>query len=281
MRPVALPDTLSALWDLLDQEPEARLYAGGTDLLAKIRKGQISASSLVCIERIRELKGITEHPDHIQIGSITTHTDLLESRTIRFHFPMLVRAVESLGSPPIRNMGTIGGNLCTASPAGDTLPPLYVLDADVELCTRNSRRWLPIRDFILGPGQTRLAEKEIVTSVRIRKPPEGCIQHFEKVGHRNAMACSIASLAAMLRIDPSGIVEQATLAWGSVGPTVLLCTEASQLLVGRSLSPEALQRARAAVQGAVTPISDIRADADYRRHVAGNLLLRLFSLSDL
>jgi xanthine dehydrogenase FAD-binding subunit len=189
--------------------------------------------------------------------------------------PVLAKALKVLGSPLIRNMGTIAGNICTASPAGDALPPLYVLDAQVELRTQHGSRRLSIRDFIISPGKTCLQEKEIVASIRIRKPLEYNVHHYEKVGQRNALACSIAGLAALLQVSPDGIVVRASLAWGSVGPTILTCPEAEEALVGKRLSLENLRKAAAVVREAARPISDVRAEADYRRMVSGNLLLRL------
>jgi CO/xanthine dehydrogenase FAD-binding subunit len=188
---------------------------------------------------------------------------------------VLAQALGVLGSPLIRNMGTIGGNICTASPAGDTLPPLYALGAEVELLSRDGERRMPIRDFITGPARTRLAQQEILAAIRVAKPAPSCVQHFEKVGLRNALACSMVSLAALVDLSLEGVVEKAALAWGSVGPTVVECSEAETVLVGRKLTLETLKEAAATVRERVSPISDVRADADYRRRVSGNLLLRL------
>jgi len=183
--------------------------------------------------------------------------------------------LQTLGSPPIRNMGTIGGNICTASPAGDTLPPLYVLAAEVELHGKAGIRRVPLHQFITGPGQTLLGAGEILTGIRIRKPPGVNHQRFTKVGQRQALACCIASLAALLEISAAGVVEAARLAWGSVGPTVVTSSAAEAALTGAVLSRESLDQAAVFARRDVAPIDDIRASAAYRREVAGNLLLRL------
>jgi xanthine dehydrogenase FAD-binding subunit len=172
-------------------------------------------------------------------------------------------------------MGTIGGNICTASPAGDTLPPLYILQAEVELCSRDDVRILPIREFITGPGETQLRKGEILKGVVVKKPVGYNVHHFEKVGQRKSMACAIASMASLLQVSPSGVIEAARLAWGSVGPTVVTAAAVEDALIGEKLSKEMLANVALRIRQIVEPINDVRASADYRRIVSGNLLLRL------
>jgi xanthine dehydrogenase FAD-binding subunit len=191
------------------------------------------------------------------------------------HFPILINGLKVLGSPPIRNMGTIGGNIVTASPAGDTLPPLYVLRAELELRTKNSSRRIPIMDFIRGPGETLLSPGEVLTGIIVRKRPDLNLHHYEKVGQRKALAIAVVSLAALLKISEGGMVEEARLAWGSVAPTVVTSAEIEAMLIGCRLSRKVLEKAAQMARAMVKPIDDIRASADYRRQVAGNLLLRL------
>lgn len=275
MRDVRMPGSLDELWEALESAPKPMVYAGGTDLLVRLRAGLWQPESLVCLERIPELKGVQDHGDRLRLGSCTTHASLSSDPLVGQHLPVLVQALKTLGSPLIRNMGTLGGNLCTASPAGDTLPPLCVLGATVELLSREGSRTLPIETFITGPGATRLRDGEILGAVWVRKPDPGLVQHFEKVGLRNALACSVVSLASLLRLGPGGEVEEVTLAWGSVGPTVVRCPEAEATIRGERLSAGSLLRAGHLARDAVSPISDVRAGAEYRRAVAGNLLLRL------
>jgi CO/xanthine dehydrogenase FAD-binding subunit len=275
MRTVRLPGSLSELWELLDETPDAMVYAGGTDLLVKMRGGLVNPGSLICLERVEELKGVIDLGGSIRIGACTTHTQLLNDPPIRNSFPVLKQALSVLGSPLVRNMGTIGGNLCTASPAGDTLPPLYALGAEVELKSRRGARQMRIADFITGPGKTRLGDGEILAAIHVAKPPASCVHHFEKVGLRNALACSVVSLAALLDLSPDGVVKDVALAWGSVGPTIISSPEAEAALRGGKLTREALHEAARLTREAVSPITDLRADADYRRTVAANLLFRL------
>lgn len=275
MRKVYLPATLSELWSLLDDHTGALLFAGGTDLFVKMRAGKMDTGTLIGLERIATLKEVREEQNEILIGACVTHAQLMNHRLIAGHLPMLRQALQSLGSPPIRNMGTIGGNVCTASPAGDTLPPLYVLEAHVELASSSGVRVMPIKDFIAGPGKTQLQTAEILTAIRLRKPAEASLQHFEKVGQRKSMACAVASMAALIGLSSSGVVERCHLAWGSVGPTVLTDQAIEELLTGRKLTYSTLVSCAGRIQQTVEPIDDIRASADYRRRVSANLLLRL------
>jgi len=272
---VIIPRTLNDLWQILRDEPRSTLYAGGTDLLVKMRSGLIQPLHLVCLERIDELKAVEDREEEIFIGSCTTFTKLLQSPLIRKHFPVLINGLKILGSPPLRNMATIGGNIVTASPAGDTLPPLHVLRAELELKRRDSSRRVPIRDFFKGPGKTILTPGEVLTAIWLKKCSDFDLHHYEKVGQRKALAIAVVSLAALLRVSDGGIVKEARLAWGSVAPTVVTSAEVEGILIGNRLSRQVLEKAAQLARTIVKPIDDLRASADYRRQVAGNLLLRL------
>jgi len=241
----------------------------------RMRRGLMDPPALVCLERVASLRGITETPDELIIGATTTHAELLRSGAIRRCFPLLALSLRTLGSPHVRNMGTIGGNIITASPAGDTLPPLYVYDAEVEVERPGGVRRMPVARFIRGPGATALERGEILTRIILIRGRgyNGC--HYEKVGLRRSLAIAVASFAAVFDLAEDGRVESIRMAWGSVGPTVVVCPEAEEALKGRPPAGAALAEAAEAVRRAVRPISDVRAGADYRRRLAGNLVLRL------
>jgi xanthine dehydrogenase FAD-binding subunit len=277
-----MPTDLAGVHDILTTRPDARIMAGGTDLLVRLRACGQMPETLVCLERVAELRRIetleTVSGPAVRIGAATTITDLLRSDTVRARLPLLHRAATVFASPLVRNSATLGGNLCTASPAADTLPALHVLNASVELHSPRGTRILPIPHFVTGPGRTALEPGELLTSVLVPIPRSVGIQHFEKVGQRQALAIAVVSLAALLVLE-NGIVREARLAWGSVGPTIVRSPEAEAVLRGRRLTLTTLRAAAQAARQAVSPISDVRASADYRREVAGNLLLRLASLS--
>lgn len=270
---VRCPHDLAGLWPLL--EDGAVVMAGGTDLLVR-RRGELP-TVIACLERIVSLRGVGEEDGFVRMGACETHARLLLHPLVRDCLPVLARALAVLGSPLIRNMGTLGGNIVTASPAGDTLAPLYALDAQVELASRLGTRRVSLDGFIAGPGITRLDPGEIVAAVLVPLPAPEARQHFEKVGRRKALAISVVSLAAVIRTDREGVVAEARLALGSVGSTVIRCKEAEESLAGRHLDRESLLAAGAAVRREIAPLDDLRASAAYRRDVAGNLLLRIIA----
>lgn len=268
---VFCPSSLDELWPLL--EDGATVMAGGTDLLAR-RRGK-APDFVACLERLGGLYGVSEDAGLIRLGACETHTRLLQNALVRERLPALASALSVLGSPLVRNMGTLGGNIVTASPAGDTLAPLYALDAQVELASRQGTRRVPLAGFITGPGRTALEPGEIVSAVIVSPPDASALQHFEKVGRRKALAISVVSLAAVIRMESGGVVTDARLALGSVGPTIVRCPKAEALLAGRRLDRETLLAAGQLIRDEIAPIDDLRASAAYRRDVAGNLLLRL------
>jgi xanthine dehydrogenase FAD-binding subunit len=173
-------------------------------------------------------------------------------------------------------MGTLGGNLANASPAGDGLIPLYLHEARVRLVSIHGTRELAVEEFILGPGKTAFRPGELVRSIKIPFPRDGAQAYFRKVGRRQALIIAVASLGALVWAD-DGVIREARLALGSVAPTVIRPREVERALVNRPLTVKALTEFRDALSSAVRPISDLRASADYRRQVAGNLLLALAS----
>ncbi|KAF5032604.1 FAD binding domain in molybdopterin dehydrogenase [anaerobic digester metagenome] len=265
------PDRPEALWPLL--EGGARPLAGGTDLLVRLRRQP--PCDVALLEGIPGLDAVGLEDGQVRLGATVTHARLLAHPLVRERLPALARALAVLGSPLVRNMGTLGGNIATASPAGDTLPPLYALDATVELASRQGTRRLPLADLVLGPGRTALARGEIVAAVLVAPPPPEALQHFEKVGRRDALAIAVASLAAVIVRDDAGRVTEARLAVGSLGPMVTRCPRAEAFLRGRSLDRETLAAVGRRIREAVSPIDDIRATAAYRLRLAGNLPLRL------
>lgn len=230
---------------------------------------------MVCLERVEGLSGVSESDGAIRVGACTTHGELMADGLIKERFPLLTEAVRHIGAPAVRNMGTIGGNICTASPAGDSLPALYILDAEVELHSARGQRRMPLGGFISGPGLTALEPGEVLAAVWINKDQGFNFHHFEKVGQRKAMAISVASMAFAARLDGDGVVVRARCAFGSVAPKVFTSRVLDDFFAGKTLNEETLGAAAALVRAGVSPISDVRASEEYRRAVVGNLLMRL------
>jgi len=271
IRVVHAPTCFEQLWEFLDAG--VTVMAGGTDLL--VRRTAAVPEAVVLLEGIPALREIREDDGLLRLGAGATHAALARHPLVRDRLPILATALSALGSPAIRNMGTLGGNIATASPAGDTLPPLLALNARVELASRGGIRSLPLAEFLLGPGRTALAPGEIITAVCLAPPAAGVLQHFEKVGRRNALAIAVVSLAALIDRDADGGVTAARLACGSVAPTVCCAPKAAAALIGHPLDRETLGRAGKILRQEIAPIDDVRASAAYRRQVADNLLLRL------
>ncbi len=270
------PDKLEDALALFDRHPDARPIAGGTDLLVRLRREPCDVP-LVSLDRVAELSGIEDVDEDgrlLAIGATTRIAELARSAVVADRAPLLQRAAREFAAPAVRNMATIGGNLCTASPAGDCLPPLYALGAQVELASLAGRRRLPIADFVVGPGRTALARGEIVTRVLLPARGNFAWQSYEKIGRRRSLAISVVSFAGLLRIDDAQRVAAAHFAWGAVAPTVVCAPEVAAALTGRTLEPALIEQAVERARAAVTPIDDLRAGADYRRALAGNLLRR-------
>ena len=256
------PTSLDEALDLLDAEPHATLLAGGTDLMVEVNYAHRRPGTVVALRRVAELAEM----DGRWIGAGVTWT-----RLERGPWPGLAQAARTVGSPQIRNAGTLGGNLGTASPAGDGLPFLAALDAEVVLASKaQGRRSLRWDEFLTGPKQTARRPGELILGVRLPEEVPAA-QGFAKVGTRNAMVISIAS-ACLLRHD-DGTVR---LALGSVGPTPIRARRAEAMIAGeRRPGPAALDEFRRIVSEEVRPITDHRSTAEYRRHASGVIARRL------
>lgn len=273
---VRSPVTLrEALYLLAEGGEAARPLAGGTDAMVKAHDGVWRPQVWINLQRLRpSLAYIRLDGDRLEVGALTTFSELLASPTLVAWAPLLAQAARTIGGPQIRNMGTLGGNLGTASPAADSLPALYALEAEVLLASLSGERTLPIDQFVLGPGRTALKPGELITAVRfaVQQPGELCT--YEKLGLRAAHAIAVASVALRLAPDDRR-VRMARVALGAVAPTVVRAPLAeAALTAGGAIAKDAALQAAAGAREAAHPITDGRASAAYRRAIAGNLLLR-------
>lgn len=275
MRAVLIPSSLKELFMLLGQHPQAIPMAGGTDLLVRLR-GQTAPDDrpLLFLEKVADLRGFRMEGKNLSIGAAETFSRIIADPLVLKHAPMLAVAAEYIGGPALRNMASIGGNICTASPAGDSLLPLYLHEATIEIASSSGMRSLPISTFITGPARNALSTGEIVTKILL--PTSDCfpLYHFEKIGLRRSMAIAVASFAGRVRMATDGTVAEARFVWGSVAPTIMRFPALEQHLMGARLDSTTICRAAEIVRSGISPIDDIRATADYRRSVAVNLLIR-------
>lgn len=269
IQPGTLPDLLDALNDT-----RGNVVAGGTDILPRMKHGLFPTAVLVDASRITELSFIRELEDQITIGALTTHQELTTSPVIQSANPALVAAAESIGCIQTRHRGTLGGNLVNASPAGDTIPPLIVFDTQVHLFCKGGERTIPLRDFLEGPGKPKLVPGELLHSVRYPRLKGAWGAAFQKMGKRKGMAIAVVSVAVAVHLDPAGVVQTVKIALGSVAPTVVCSPKAEQLLIGTEAGPEAVRAASEAVLEDISPISDVRSTAEYRKHAARVLTRR-------
>lgn len=250
-----------------------RPVAGGTDLYVQHPPMQIER--LLDLSAIDALRTITETDDLVRIGATATYTEIAQSPIIERWCQPLPAAVRLIGGRQIQNQGTIGGNIANASPAGDALPVLCVLNAQVELASTVGVRRVPVAEFLVAPGQTRLQQDELITAVLIDKAKflNETVSFFVKVGPRRAQAISIVNAAFRARRIRDRLMD-VRVSFGAVGPTVSIDSAVSRALETGALSVELVQWA--ATQSSAQPISDIRASAEYRHRLVGGALLRGF-----
>ena len=275
---VFVPTDLDRALAALDREPDALVLAGGTDVMVAVNAGSLRFDSVVALRAIDELKQVEVDADRglVRIGAGVTYTRLLAGDVVST-VPALAQAARTVGSPQIRNAGTIGGNLATASPAGDTLPVLVALDARVEIASVAGRRTVPVQELLTGPKRTSLRPGELITAVLV--PIVRGHQEYRKVGVRNAMVIAVASVAAVVDLDHRSVA----IGLGSVGPVPLRAADAEAWMAGRlgwhddgiALDERAdLDQFAALVAAAARPIDDHRGSAAYRRHAVGVMAAR-------
>ena len=274
-----VPTELDALLALRAAHPAAWLLAGGTDLGLAVAEGRGGPAEVISLLGVKALQRLEVHPEGLLVGAAAPYARLLAAvrgvPALQAMVPMLVR----LGSRQIRGLGTLGGNLGTASPIGDMLPPLLALGATVRLRSQRGARELAVADFLLGYRRNALAEDEIIEAVWLPCVPEGAVFACEKLSKRYDQDISTAS-AAFLIERRSGIVARARLAFGGMGAKAARATRAEAALVGSAWSPAALEAAAAALAEDFAPLSDLRSTAGYRRAAAAGLLRRLWWRAD-
>lgn len=272
MRPLPIfnlhrPETLREALELLQSLEGARPIAGGTDLLILLRDGAIQTKHLVDLSQVGELRYIREADGVIHIGSMTTHSQLIRSKLIAEKASVLRESAMSTGSIQTRNRGTVGGNLCNASPAADTAPPLLVLDAKAKISSMKDNRIIPLAVLFAGPKINSLSPDELLTEIAFRVPPANSGISFHKLGRRRSVTLAVVNAAAYLALE-GDLCKEARVALGSVAPTPLRMTPVEERLEGRKLSKRLINEASSECRDLVDPVDDVRASAEYRREMA-------------
>lgn len=267
------PETLDEVLDTL-AETKGRLIAGGTDVIPQMHDGRFEAEVLIDVGRLDALRFVDLKDGRITIGALTTYAEMINSPILQTSATALVEASSVVGSPQTRHRGTLGGNIANASPAGDTLPPLLIFDADVTLMSPKGERTIPLVDLLRGPGETVIASEEIIHHVSFEQLPQNSTSAFYRLGTRLGMAVSIASAAVALVRGKGDVVEDVRIALGAVAPTAIRSPKAEAILRGQSLSDELIHSAATTAANECSPIDDIRGTAKYRRHAVRQLVKR-------
>lgn len=265
------PKTIEDALQLKNEKRGAVYIAGGTDVMVQIKNQELRPSALISLRNIPELAHI-EVNGGARIGALTTITDIIQHPTLAQAFPLLVEAARRIGSVQIRNVATIGGNLCNCSPCADMALPLLVLEAKVRLRTSETTREVPVEDFFKGPGESCLLSDEIMTDILLDAPDANTIAVFMKKG-RVKMDLAVASVAVLLDME-GDLCRKVHIAAGSVAPVPRRLREVEEKLEGTILSEQIISEAQKIAKSSVVPITDIRSTEDYRRDIVGVFVKR-------
>lgn len=258
----------------------ARAIAGGTDLMVNMKKRVISPAHIVSLGRIPDLKSVHRFDGKLRIGACVTVAELAEMPEIREAFGALQSGCRGLGSPLVRNLATIGGNLCSARPAADLPPSLIAYGASVVLRCKDGERSLPLDRFFKGPGLTAIKPDEVLTEIILDDPEPVSGAGYINLGVRKAQDCNIVNVASWLALtERRDAVREARIVLGSVGPTPIRAPKAEAVLVGRPPSESLFEEAGHAAAGDSTPILDFRGSAEYRRAMVSVLTQRTLGIA--
>jgi carbon-monoxide dehydrogenase medium subunit len=253
---------------------EARFLAGGTDLIVQMNRGRVSPHHLIALQDVPGLDRIAVNGD-IALGAAVTHRAIEKARAFAGALRCLVEGAQVIGGHQVRNVGTVGGNLVNASPAADLNPSLLALDGRVTLLGPDGQRDLAVGDFLRGPNETARRPDELLVRVAMPALPPRSATAFLKAGRRKAMEISVVCVAARLTLDASAErCLEARIALGAVAPTTVRARAAERLLEGRPATADVFREAGAAAREACAPIDDVRASADFRRHLVAVLVGR-------
>ena len=268
------PKTIKEALEVIEDNNNYRIIAGGTDIMVEKFEELYEVKNWLAIDKIEELKKIELNNDNLEIGAGVTHTDLVNSDLVNKNVPALKDAALDVGSPQIRNRGTIGGNIVTSSPAGDLLPVLLIYNAEFILKSKSKQRKLTANEFFTGVKKNKLKNDEILTKIIIPLK-ENNFDKWIKIGKRKALVISSLTLAVRIKLDDDcQKIEDASLAMGAVAPTPLKITKAAEEIIGKKYSDLDFKKVASIVEKEISPIDDIRGTAKYRSEVAYNITIR-------
>jgi carbon-monoxide dehydrogenase medium subunit len=266
------PLTLTGALEMMATLDLAQPIAGGTDLIAAYRDLGCKPVHLIDLGLIPELNGIVEETGYIIIGPMTTHAQILASKIVEEKAPALHDAAGWIGSVQIRNRGTVGGNICNASPAADTAPPLLVHCAEAQISSLDDYRWVPLQDFFAGPKMTILEPDELLTALRF-PTVKGAGSSFQRIGRRKGFTLSVVNAAVYVERSGDELAE-VRIALGSVAPTPIRVPKVENEIRGKKMNEELVVGAAQACVEEAKPIDDVRGTAEYRKDMTAVLVKR-------
>ncbi|MGM0409571.1 MAG: FAD binding domain-containing protein [Bacillota bacterium] len=267
------PQNIKEALEVLADKDKLEIIAGGTDIMVEKFEKLYDVKTWLALDNINELKEININDNNLEIGAGVTHSQLVNSKDIKENIPILKEAALDVGSPQIRNRGTIGGNIVTSSPAGDLLPVLLVYDAEFVLKSDNNERRVKAEDFFTGVKENLLKDNELLTKIII-KIPKNDYGKWKKIGKRKALVISSLSLALRIEFDKNcKKVKKAALAMGSVAPTPIKIKKVSEELEGKKYKEIEFEKIASIVENSISPIDDIRGTVAYRNNAAYNITL--------
>lgn len=268
----SIEDATSAL---AEYTLDAKIIAGGTDLLIELRRpNSKTPKAIVDITNISALKGISDVNGSIVLKPLVTHTKIQKSDSIKQYAKLLSEATSTIGSPQIRNRGTVGGNIMNAATCADTVPPLIALGSEVTLTSRSGSRQIPLVDLFIKPYQTKAKPDEMLTEIKFQKLPANAKSSFIKLGRRNALSISRLSVAAILFYDDKGFITEARIVPGAALPVWRRVTEAEQILIGEKPSKELFVAAGQKVSEVMISHTGRRWSTEYKEPVIATLVRR-------
>ena len=249
-----------------DHRERAKILAGGTDLLVLLKDGKLKAQAVMSLGRLSELNFIRSEGERgVAIGALVSHSDVAASRIIQQRCPDLAEACAQVGAAQIQNLGTLGGNLCNASPAADAAPPLLLMDALLTLASARGERRVAIHDFFLGPRRTVLEPDEILQEIFVPQPVGRRGATYLKLGRRKAMEIAIVGVGVAIHLNGSDrIVSECRIAMSSVAPTPLRARRGEAIFANQEIRDELIEEAAEVAAEEASPISDVRATRGYR-----------------
>ena len=262
------PTTVEQCVGLLQEYgSDAKLLAGGTDLVVKLRNRLLKIKTMISLDGIPELARVYTTDNGLFIGAMARLMDLSKSKQLNGYQDVVKKGAGHVSSMQVRNVATIGGNACNCSPCADTAPPLYVCDASVHVVGPEGKRIVPVEQFFVGPGKTLLKSDEMVTGFELPDLGDGNGTSYFKYSIRGDTDISIISVGVRLKVGANNVVEEARIALGSVAPTPLRVTSVETSLVGKVLTPELIAQAAEGASEACKPITDARGTAGYRKEM--------------